>query len=102
LGVPEYRRRPERRHLFLQERLERDSHPGRQEIYCTAEILDGVGTHISLAFVSGSSIIWQGPGDDITDADWSEFASYSLPNGNYSCRVSINGGVITQLPFTIT
>jgi hypothetical protein len=71
-------------------------------IYCTVEIANGTGNQASLAFVSGTSTVWQGPGTAITGADWIQWIWYQpFTSGTYACNVTINGSVVAQLPFVV-
>jgi hypothetical protein len=75
--------------------------PAGGRIYCTVRIADGVGARISLAYLSGTSIVWQG-GDEITESPWLQWLWYGpFSIGSYSCSVSINGNVVAALPFAV-
>jgi hypothetical protein len=71
-------------------------------IYCTIEIADGTGAHVSLAFVSETSTVWQGSSFEVTGADWIQWIWYEpFPSGTYACTVSLNGSLVARLPFVV-
>lgn len=71
-------------------------------IYCTVEIADGTGAQVSLAFVSGTSTVFQGSGLAITGADWIQWIWHQpFTSGAYACTVTLNGTLVTSLPFVV-
>jgi hypothetical protein len=71
-------------------------------IYCTVEIADGTGANASVAFVSGTSTVYQGSGIAITGADWIQWIWYGpFTSGTYACTVTLNGSLVAQLPFVV-
>jgi len=71
-------------------------------IYCTVEITDGTGTQATLAFVSGTSTVFQGSSIPITGADWIQWMWYQpFTSGAYACNVTLNGTLVASLPFTV-
>ena len=71
-------------------------------IYCTVEIADGTGAQVSLAFVSGTSTVFQGSSLPITGADWIQWIWYQpFASGTYACTATLNGSVVASLPFAV-
>ena len=72
-------------------------------IYCTVEITAGTGANVSVAFVSGTSTVYQGPSTAITGADWIQWIwNGPFASGTYACTVTLNGSLVAQLPFVVS
>jgi hypothetical protein len=71
-------------------------------IYCTVEITAGTGANASVAFVSGTSTVYQGSSTAITAADWLQWIWFGpFTSGTYACTVTLNGSLVAQLPFVV-
>ena len=71
-------------------------------IYCTVEIADGTGAQVSLAFVSGTSTVFQGSSLPITGADWIQWIWYQpFTSGTYACTATLDGSLVASLPFVV-
>jgi len=71
-------------------------------IYCTVEIASGAGSHATLAYVSGSSTVYQGSSTPITSADWIQWIWYQpFTSGTYACTVTLDGSLLASVPFTV-
>ena len=71
-------------------------------IYCTVVIASGAGTQVSLAFVSGTSTVYQGTSTPINSAGWTQWIWYQpFASGTYACTVTLNGSIVASVPFTV-
>jgi len=76
--------------------------PTGGRVYCTVEVTNGTGVNVSLAFMSGTSTVYQGSSLAITGPDWVQWIWHEpFTSGSYTCAVALHGSLVAQLPFAV-
>jgi hypothetical protein len=75
------------------------------QVYCTGEVLSGVGKQIELAVIYNGALLPLTTPMRIDDSQWYFylylFRDPLLGSGNYVCQVRLDGQVVAERPFVI-